>query len=267
MFESSSSFQMKVAILFVTTYAIPMSAFFFYGEKYNKWCALATMISALPVNVFFVYAESIQMMKSGIMDHMSDFFNVNDILGLFIYPLYSILVLNNQFGKGKLNLDLLNVIMIIQIMLKIQFFLRVSKKFGLLVTLIQTCFRDVAHFVTYLFIWMITMSLLYKVLGFSTATTGYEQIADGTFTNFFLQVFENSIGNISPPTFVEKHPSNLRVFGVYTTWFTNQFVVLIILLNFLIAVISQSYENVMNSQSILTYLSRCEWNKEMYQMP
>lgn len=49
-------------------------------------------------------------------------------------------------------------------------------------------------------------------------------------------------------------------------WFGNQFFVLIILLNFLIAVISQSYENVMNSASILTYNSRCEWNAEMYQI-
>lgn len=113
MFETSSSFQMNVAIVFVITYAIPMSAFFFYGTDYNKWYVLATVISALPINIYFVYAESIQMKASGMAEHMSDMFNVNDLIGLFIYPLFSILVLNNRFGSGTLNLDFMNVIMII----------------------------------------------------------------------------------------------------------------------------------------------------------
>lgn len=142
--------------------------------------------------------------------------------------------------------------------------MRVNHKMGMLVTLVTTCLQDVTYFCIYLGVWLIAMTISYKVLGFTA--TGYEQLNDGSFFNFFLQVWENSIGNINPPSFKDQHPSTLRVCTVYAMWFLTQFIVLIILLNFLIAVISQSYENVMNSSIILTYNNRCDFNKEMYQV-
>ena len=45
-------------------------------------------------------------------------------------------------------------------------------------------------------------------------------------------------------------------------WFINQALILIVLLNFLIAVISQSYENVMNSSVPFKYQQRCELIRE-----
>ena len=51
-----------------------------------------------------------------------------------------------------------------------------------------------------------------------------------------------------------------------TIWFLNQFFVVIILLNFLIAVISQSYENVMNKQDIKKYEYIADLNEEALMM-
>ena len=45
-------------------------------------------------------------------------------------------------------------------------------------------------------------------------------------------------------------------------WILNQFLVLIILLNFLIAIISESYEMAMSQQVISTYLHRCQLNND-----
>lgn len=50
----------------------------------------------------------------------------------------------------------------------------------------------------------------------------------------------------------------------WLVFWANQYVVLIILLNFLIAVISQSYENVMNSKTIKKYKDLAHLNKEAY---
>lgn len=158
---------------------------------------------------------------------------------------FSAVTIAKEFWGYSANLDYLKFLMIFAILLKIQFFLRVNPKMGLLVTLVMTCFKDVIYFATYLQIWMFTMTIAYKVLGFTA--TGYDHIADDSFINFFIQVWENSIGNINPPTFRDSNPSPVRICCIYAMWFTTQFVVLIILLNFLIAVISQSYENVMNS--------------------
>lgn len=82
-------------------------------------------------------------------------------------------------------------------MLKMQFFLRVNKRMGLLVTLIVTCFQDVFPFVVYLGLYMVSMTVSYKVLGFESPE--YPKLKRGSFTNYFLYAWENSIGNIHLP--------------------------------------------------------------------
>jgi len=52
---------------------------------------------------------------------------------------------------------------------------------------------------------------------------------------------------------------------MYAIWFMNQFIVMVILLNFLIAVISQSYEKVMDAKIIHQYKDKCSLNKEAYE--
>ena len=53
------------------------------------------------------------------------------------------------------------------------------------------------------------------------------------------------------------------MYNIYFFWFINQFLILIILINFLIAVISQSYENVMDSRLIYKYSQRTDLNLTM----
>lgn len=49
---------------------------------------------------------------------------------------------------------------------------------------------------------------------------------------------------------------------IWVFWFIHQYLVLIILLNFLIAIISESYENVMSEETQQKYMHRCELNLE-----
>lgn len=50
---------------------------------------------------------------------------------------------------------------------------------------------------------------------------------------------------------------------IYFVWFANQALILIVLMNFLIAVISQSYENVMDTAVMIKYQQRCDLNQEV----
>lgn len=45
-------------------------------------------------------------------------------------------------------------------------------------------------------------------------------------------------------------------------WFANEFLMMIILLNFLIAIISQSYDKVISKSTILLYESKCDFIAE-----
>jgi hypothetical protein len=49
---------------------------------------------------------------------------------------------------------------------------------------------------------------------------------------------------------------------IWFVWVMHQFVVLILLLNFLIAIVSQSYENVMQKTDFFIYNQRLELNRE-----
>ena len=78
---------------------------------------------------------------------------------------------------------------------------------------------------------------------------------------YILQTYGNSIGNIVPPVYtswsasmndkasttvqVQKH---IIIGLIWFVWLFNQFLNLIIMLNFLIAVISQVYETVVSNQ-------------------
>ena len=82
-------------------------------------------------------------------------------------------------------------------LLKINYFLRVYTKFGLLVNLLSTCVQDILPFTFYLFIWEVLFVMLYKLCGISEPERlGFKQ---GGFWSMFLYVWENSIGNITDP--------------------------------------------------------------------
>jgi hypothetical protein len=84
-----------------------------------------------------------------------------------------------------------------------------------------------------------------------------------TALGYFFLTFENGLGNISPPT-VEVWQSNhnqtitatLIIYLIYLTWWCTQLIILIVLLNFVIALISQVYENVMDSKMVHVYTQK-----------
>ena len=52
------------------------------------------------------------------------------------------------------------------------------------------------------------------------------------------------------------------IFFIWCVWLIHQFVILILLLNFLIAIVSQSYEEVMQKTDFFIYNQRLELNRE-----
>lgn len=85
-----------------------------------------------------------------------------------------------------------------------------------------------------------------------------------------MQAYRNSIGDLAAPQYstwqkeAESSPQTswMVIYAIWFMWLLNQYLVLIILLNFLIAVISTSYETVMEEQLIHTYNARTAFNRE-----
>ena len=92
-----------------------------------------------------------------------------------------------------------------------------------------------------------------------------------TWIQYLLMTYRNSIGDISTPGYdnwMEGDISNAKKYTILSLiwgiWLFNQFLNLIILLNFLIAVISQVYDSVVADQKLLLYTHRAEMNREYY---
>jgi len=140
--------------------------------------------------------------------------------------------------------------------------------------------REVIPFTVYLVMWIALWALSYKILRVEIEPEfpGPEDEVEYPFLNnfvkFMIQSYRNTIGDISAPDYEAWYPSaesgnfqNYTMINlVWLIWLGNQFVNLIILLNFLIAVISQTYEKVISQQQTHNYMHKAELNNEVFQM-
>ena len=136
-------------------------------------------------------------------------------------------------------LQLLSLIIVLQIFIKTMSFLRGFESFGLLVSLIRQCLQDIMQYLLFMLFWIIFFWIEYLILGLEVDQEEYPLV------NFYLQIlvqaWRNAIGDTSVPkyTYIEENKKGIVIISsLWTIWLLNQFFVLIILLNFLIAFIS-----------------------------
>ena len=173
--------------------------------------------------------------------------------------------------------------MMVLITFKLMFFMRVSENFSSLVKLINNVIAQVGPFTIFFTMWMITMCLLFRVSGITLIEGSNDYPEVNTYFALFMQNFRNSIGDITTPqhsywfpTTIEgisdsakalhDHTTYTQIIMAYWGWalfLFNEFFILIVLLNFLIAIIGQSYDEVMSKEEIDRYNSRCALNIEV----
>ena len=133
---------------------------------------------------------------------------------------------------------------------KILYFLRLFNDYGFIVEMVGETMKQLIPFSLYFIMWILLFTVLFQTL--------QVEIPDDTYPNltpifrYILQTYGNSVGNIAPPVYkswersldnsdisdleyLQKHTIIAIIWGV---WLFNQFLNLIIMLNFLIAVIS-----------------------------
>ena len=92
------------------------------------------------------------------------------------------------------------------------------------------------------------------------------------FTKMLLQTFRTSVGELGKPTYpkiLKKEPSitkSVTIMLIWLVWFVLTFFMIVIMLNFLIAVITTTYEKVSSLQKIFGFKHKAELNEECYQL-
>jgi ABC-type multidrug transport system fused ATPase/permease subunit len=121
---------------------------------------------------------------------------------------------------------------------------------------------------TFFILWTVLFAMEFHVLKSNTQDVkSYEGIHE--IFKYVIFAFENGIGNINPPTveewyFEEKTSitQSVLIYLIYIFWIMSQYIMLIVLLNFVIALLSGVYEQVMDYKMIYEFKQKGQLNAE-----
>jgi len=151
---------------------------------------------------------------------------------------------------------------------RIQHFIKIYEDYGLLTELIAQSIYKVVPFLVIFLLWNCLFAMeLYILKSNLSDVEGFKGIP--TAIGYFFIAFENGIGNIASPsvddwelTAETKFSARMVIYLVYIVWLFNQILLLVVLLNFVIALISQVYENVMDCKMVHVYTQKQQLNDE-----
>ena len=145
----------------------------------------------------------------------------------------------------------MNSLMSIITMVKLLFFLRIHERYVLLVQLLFQVSKDIGPFLVIFFVLIIQISFLYRIAGVEVPKSEYDDL--NTYFMYIIQIFRNAIGDVQVPvTAFWKPQDNLNFYHTsimigygWLLWIFCIIMNLVVMLNFLISIISSSYETVM----------------------
>ena len=203
-------------------------------------------------------------MKSKGMGYVHDIWNIADLLQICVY---FFMVARADQGQDVLfkssEMYFFRCLMIFLMYVKIHDLLRVTEQFGHLVSLILQCLLDLMTFLIYWAMWILFFVCQFMILQL-VSNNGLASKDKGSFRNILLYTFESSVANLHD--FRYPHcASEIQNTLLLLTWIFQQMIMVIVMLNFLISVISQSYEQVMNNKEIKKFDNLTSLNMEVYQ--
>ena len=148
--------------------------------------------------------------------------------------------------------------MVIMSMFKLLSLLKSFDTFGNFVYLVIKCVKSSVMFCLFLGAWVFIFTMLLMVIGCRFDDGDYPGLSLRDMT--LIQVYRNSIGDIGAPTYdlwyIDADSANenggfyqgtlgkVMVMLIWTIWFLNQFFCMVMLMNFLIAIISDEYAQI-----------------------
>ena len=134
--------------------------------------------------------------------------------------------------------------------LKFLFFIRVYEKYGFLVQMIIFCVIDLIPFILFYVSGLCVFSICYVVLNMEIDPEVQDAQALNYFAKMILQTFRTSIGELSMPIYtniLEEENSYMSIVNIILIWFIwgiQTFFMLVVMTNFIIAMITSTFERV-----------------------
>ncbi|CDW81604.1 wd-40 repeat protein [Stylonychia lemnae] len=177
---------------------------------------------------------------------------IKELWNLFDFSLIaSYAVLNIvEFASGdKSAIIIMDIIVVLLTFLKLNFFLRIYDGFSFLVSMMSSVFRDIQYFILFFLIFIFQFGIIFVILFSAERIEEYDGIG---IVGYFLMIFRISSGDFAVENYKDQE-STFMISLSWTIWLIAVLILNIVFMNFIIAVISESYEKVMQKLVAQSY--------------
>jgi len=225
---------------------------------------IASTVSVVILLIFWIYNTyyEIKQMIYHKLSYLSSFWNIIDIISLVLN--YGVWIWEFTEANNR-NLNLLTSWAVLVMYLKLFYFGRIFFSTASLVSMIIEIAKDMTYFLMIFMIGIAGFGNWYLILN-RNIEDGIIEFGD-TYFNAFIYAFRQSLGD-----FVTDNYSGTDKYILFTVWFLNVVIALIVLLNLLIAIMGDTFDRVReNSENsmlkeLVTIMSENEMliNRDQY---
>ena len=223
--NQTKAFIRNQSIWFVVMFFIPFLVIIF-GDL--KGTALYIFLFTSIIGLLGMYSIELMAIKvQGLRAYFYDKWNIIDQLNPILYFVF--FGLSFQYGTDSSDitkssnmhnlLKLLKCFIIITSWFKLTWFQTQFKSLGLLQQLLIGVISAVIPFLCFYFFWVLFFAIVATILGANKSLAdGYKPLTP--FVGYFLNTFENSLGNISSPTidFLKEKSQELKFFDNFIVY-------------------------------------------------
>lgn len=247
--------------------------------------------SCLLTQIFFFYLEFAELDYEGWEEYFfgQEWWNFMDSTQLVFFCIHMAFQIHEFRDQMDTKFDMVNncveIVLLVEATFKILQYLRFKDNFRQLIRMFLAVFLDLWPFMT-LFLSLICFFAMIQVImevdacksnpgpdGYFTKGCDYLHISQ--FFRLFLHTFRISVGDIHPPNYQsmvhhsagksapsseEASTHNVSIYIIWFFWFCNVFIMMIIMLNFLIAEVGQTYQKIQSKGQKLHYQQRADLN-------
>ncbi|CDW79314.1 wd-40 repeat protein [Stylonychia lemnae] len=204
--------------------------------KPNIWVKISTKVTCGLVLLYFLIYE-IKQIRVQRSQYFNDGWNYFDFSHIIAFTTFCILDFTNE---SQDNLILIKILVIVLSFMKLFFFLRIYDGFSFLVQMMAGVFKDLKYFLLFFIIFILQFGMIFLVLFKAQQIDEYNGVNK---LAYFLMAFRISSGDFQLDDY-HSQEDGLVIF-TWVIWLIAVMTLNIVFMNFIIAVISESYERVM----------------------
>eukprot|EP00347_Sterkiella_histriomuscorum_P011986 403370332 len=233
-------------LVFLAAYLFDLYFFVLQVNDRSIVALILGKIIAMTYLLYTLYFEIKQMQKLK-LDYTQEMWNLFDLL---IIILYTIIIGIDCSGESPIALVIMHGAMLILIFIKLCQNLRIFKGFSFQVSMLQAVFKDIKYFILLYSFVIIMYGLIFTLLNIKPddENVHYQGIS---YFGFFIMAFRASTGDFQVDNFYQLQEEH--IIYAWVIWISAILFLNIILLNFIIAVISESYDKVMQKMVAESY--------------